>query len=129
MKQAQQFITQLLSDASMQQTMKDMLQQDGILTFGVWQQVAHQYGYAFPEAEFEAVFLQEPQLAERLWTLAASQGIQPQMDEFELVGDELEMIAGGGSPVCNPPGGAQVENRVSGSIHVVGNVVSFYKGL
>ena len=132
MKQAQEFIKRLLADAAMQQTMKDMLQQNGTLTFGVWQQVAHVYNYAFTEAEFEAVFAQEPQLADRLWALAASQGIQPQMNEFELVEDELDMIAGGSRLVqtafADSPS-LKGETAPTGSIRVVGNIVSFYKGM
>jgi hypothetical protein len=125
--QAQQFLHTVLTSETAQQAMKAALLDKGMLTFEVWQQVAAQAGYRFTEAEFEAVFAQEPELVDKLWALADAHDIQVEVDEFELNDAELHMIAGGGNAGC---GGNDTRSVAGpGHIQIASNVISIYKGL
>jgi hypothetical protein len=138
MSSAQQFLHAVLTSEAMQQAMKAALLDNGVLTFDVWHQVAAQAGYHFTEAEFEAVFVQEPGLVDKLWALAAAHDIQVAVDDFELNDAELDMIAGGST--CPTPrnglfngrngicGGPGDEPNHSGKINVSEGYVSLFKG-
>jgi hypothetical protein len=139
MSNAQQFLHAVLTSETMQQAMKSALLDNGMLTFKVWHQVAAQAGYRFTEAEFEAVFAQEPGLVDKLWALAAAHDIQVEVDDFELNDAELDMIAGGSScptPRSNSTGSQAngyticpgPEPVTSGKINISEGYVSLFKG-
>ncbi len=135
---AQQFIAQLLTDEVMQHRMKQVLQAQGVLTFGVWQSVAAEYGYYFSEADFNAVFVQDPSLVQSLMALATKHQVADLVEtEYELNELELEMIAGGGRSPCNTEatsssnlGSAnQGQPRLPTGLDIAQNLIIFNKGI
>jgi hypothetical protein len=134
---AQDFIDQLFTDEGMQSSMKRTLQAQGVLTFGVWQSVGAAYGYYFSEDEFNAIFAQDPTLAQRLMALAVKHQVADLVEtEYELNEMELEMIAGGGRSPCNSEassssniGSANQHGSLPTGLDVMQNLILLNKGI
>jgi hypothetical protein len=103
---AEQFIHRVLTDHQLQTRLKVLLDAQP-LSFTVWETAATEFGFHFTETELDAVFTQNPELIDRLYTLAETLEINLYEDEeFELSEADLHAIAGGGNPACVDSGSA-----------------------
>ena len=111
---ATHFLSAFLGDAAMQQQLAARIIEDRTLTFAHWQHIATGHGWNFAEADFDAALAADPALMPTLERLAETHHLWQYLDvDFELSEAELETIAGGAKPTCNPPSGQGNVNRTS----------------